>query len=65
LANGANKADAVAKAIEGPVTSMITASALQLHPDVTAFIDRAAASRLSQIEYYEWIQAKSIGAPKQ
>jgi glucosamine-6-phosphate deaminase len=65
LANGANKADAVAKAIEGPVTSMITASALQLHPDVTACIDRPAAGRLSQIEYYEWIQAKSIGAPKQ
>lgn len=65
LANGANKADAVAKAIEGPVTSMITASALQLHPDVTACIDRPAAGQLSQIEYYDWIQAKSIGAPKQ
>lgn len=65
LANGANKADAVAKAIEGPVTSMITASALQLHPDVTAFLDRDAAGKLSMIEYYEWIQAKSIGAPKQ
>ncbi len=65
LANGANKADAVAKAIEGPVTSMITASALQLHPDVTAYIDRAAAGKLAMIDYYEWIQAKSIGAPKQ
>jgi glucosamine-6-phosphate deaminase len=65
LANGANKADAVAKAIEGPVTSMITASALQLHPDVTAYLDRAAASKLSMLEYYEWVQAKSIGAPKQ
>jgi len=65
LANGANKADAVAKAIEGPVTSMITASALQLHPDVAAYLDRAAASKLTMIEYYEWIQAKSIGAPKQ
>jgi glucosamine-6-phosphate deaminase len=65
LANGPNKADAVAKAIEGPVTSMITASALQLHPDVTAFLDRAAASKLTMIDYYEWIQAKSIGAPKQ
>lgn len=65
LANGANKADAVAKAIEGPVTSMITASALQLHPDVTAYLDRAAASKLTMIEYYDWIQAKSIGAPKQ
>jgi len=65
LASGPNKADAVAKAIEGPVTSMITASALQLHPDVTAYLDRAAASKLTMIDYYEWIQAKSIGAPKQ
>jgi glucosamine-6-phosphate deaminase len=65
LANGANKADAVAKAIEGPITSMITASALQLHPDVTAYLDRAAADKLSMIDYYEWIQAKKPGAPKQ
>src|SRR5208283_3036889 len=34
LANGSKKAAAVAATIEGPVTSMITASALQLHPDV-------------------------------
>jgi glucosamine-6-phosphate deaminase len=61
LANGANKADAVAKAIEGPVTSMITASALQLHPDVTAYLDRAAASKLEIREYFEWIQAKMPG----
>jgi len=65
VANGASKADAVARAIEGPVTSMITASALQLHPDVTAFLDREAAGKLSMLEYYEWIHAKSIGAPKQ
>jgi glucosamine-6-phosphate deaminase len=61
LANGASKADAVAKAIEGPVTSMITASALQLHPDVTAYLDSAAAGKLEMREYYEWIQAKMPG----
>src|SRR6266513_541595 len=33
LANGKKKADAVAAAVEGPVTSMITASALQMHED--------------------------------
>jgi glucosamine-6-phosphate deaminase len=64
LANGENKADAVAKAIEGPITSMITASALQLHPDVTAYLDRAAASKLTMLDYYEWVQAKGPGAPK-
>ena len=65
LANGQQKADAVAKAIEGPVTSMITASALQLHPDVTAYLDRPAAAKLSMIDYYDWIQAKGPSAPKQ
>ena len=65
LANGANKADAVAKAIEGPVTSMITASALQLHPDVTAYLDRPAASKLSMLDYYQWVQSKRPGAPPQ
>jgi glucosamine-6-phosphate deaminase len=65
MANGANKADAVAQTIEGPVTSMITASALQLHPDVTAYLDRAAVAKLSMIDYYEWVQAKGPGAPKQ
>lgn len=64
LANGEYKADAVAEAIEGPVTSMITASALQLHPDAAAFLDRPAASRLKMIEYYEWVQAKRPGAPQ-
>lgn len=64
LANGEKKADAVAKAIEGPITSMITASALQLHPDCTVYLDRAAASKLQMIDYYEWVQAKQPGAPK-
>jgi len=63
LANGANKADAVAGAIEGPVTCMNTASALQLHRDTTFILDREAASKLKMIEYYEWIHAKGPDAP--
>jgi len=63
LANGAGKAEAVAGAIEGPVTSMNTASALQLHPDTRFFLDREAAGSLKMIEYYEWIQAKGPEAP--
>ena len=63
LANGKNKAAAVAAAIEGPVTSMVTASALQLHRDVLAIIDREAASQLEMLEYYEWIQEKRPDAP--
>ncbi len=63
VANGRGKAAAVAAAIEGPVTSMITASALQLHRDAMCFIDREAASALKMIDYYQWIQAKRPGAP--
>jgi len=64
LANGKSKAPAVAGAIEGPITSMNTASALQLHPDTIAVLDRDAASGLKMIDYYLWIQAKAPGAPK-
>jgi glucosamine-6-phosphate deaminase len=55
LATGSAKADAVAKAIEGPVTSSLTASALQLHPDVTFILDEDAASKLTQREYYRQV----------
>ncbi|MCD6220341.1 glucosamine-6-phosphate deaminase [Candidatus Calescamantes bacterium] len=52
LANGKKKAEVVAKAIEGPVTNQITASALQLHPNTIAVIDEEAASELKRKEYY-------------
>lgn len=63
LAHGAAKADAVAAAIEGPVTSMVTASALQLHRDTIAYLDDEAASKLKLYEYYRWVQEKRPGAP--
>ena len=63
LANGKKKAGAVAAAIEGPVTSMITASALQLHRDVLYVVDREAASELKMLDYYQWIQEKMVDAP--
>jgi glucosamine-6-phosphate deaminase len=65
LASGANKADAVAAAIEGPVTSMITASALQLHRDTICYLDRPAAGSLQMTEYYDWVEDKRPGAPAQ
>src|SRR6266849_1979767 len=52
LATGSSKSGAVAKSIEGPITSAVSASALQLHPDVTFVIDDAAASKLTQRDYY-------------
>ncbi len=54
LAFGGEKAGIVARAIEGPLTHMVTASMLQLHPRATVLLDRAAASELQMREYYEW-----------
>ena len=55
LATGHLKAQPVADAIEGPVTASVTASALQLHPDVTFIIDGPAASELQHRDYYREI----------
>jgi glucosamine-6-phosphate deaminase len=52
LATGASKAAAVAKSIEGPITCAVSASALQLHPDVTFVLDEPAAAQLTQRDYY-------------
>jgi glucosamine-6-phosphate deaminase len=38
LIAGADKADIVEKALNGPVTPRVPASALQLHRDVTVFL---------------------------
>lgn len=48
LAFGENKAQAVKDMIEGPVTSKVPASYLQEHPNVTVFLDSAAASLLNK-----------------
>lgn len=52
LAFGPEKAGAVAAAVEGPVTAMVPASALQLHPHATVVVDEDAATRLQLAEYY-------------
>jgi glucosamine-6-phosphate deaminase len=53
MANGRKKAVVVAKAIEGPVTSLITASAIQLfRGGITVVLDREAASELKYTEHY-------------
>ena len=55
LASGRAKAAAVAKAIEGPITSSVSASALQMHPDVTFIIDEEAGYSLTQRDYYRHV----------
>jgi glucosamine-6-phosphate deaminase len=55
LASGKKKADVLSKAIEGPVTSDITASALQLHPYVVIVCDEEASANLKRREYYKHV----------
>jgi glucosamine-6-phosphate deaminase len=55
LATGGAKAEVIAQAVEGPITSMISASALQLHRRCTVVVDEAAAGRLKEQDYYRWI----------
>ena len=47
LATGAAKAQAIAAALEGPITTRCPASALRLHGDVTILCDPEAASLLA------------------
>lgn len=54
VASGEAKAESVAQFIEGPITSQVTASALQLHPRVTVVLDEPAAAKLRRRDYYNW-----------
>ena len=55
LVTGKEKAAILAKAVEGPVTAMVSASALQLHPKVVVIVDEDAAEMLQEKSYYRWI----------
>jgi glucosamine-6-phosphate deaminase len=55
LATGQSKAEVIAQAVEGPITSMVTATALQLHPRCTVIVDETAAAKLKEQAYYRWI----------
>ncbi|MFP3937158.1 MAG: glucosamine-6-phosphate deaminase [Phycisphaerae bacterium] len=63
LANGPKKADALAAAVEGPVSSFCTASALQMHPHAAVFTDAEAAGKLRMSDYYRWVQKNKPNAP--
>ncbi|MBI3852116.1 MAG: glucosamine-6-phosphate deaminase [Verrucomicrobia bacterium] len=55
LATGDEKAEIIAKAVEGPITAMISATALQLHQRCTVVVDESAARQLRGADYYRWI----------
>ena len=48
LANGAGKAEAIARTCEGPITAMVPATVVQLHPKAVILVDKAAASKLTR-----------------
>ncbi len=54
VAQGEHKADAVAAVVEGPLTSFVPGSVLQLHERATVIVDEAAASQLRLIDYYRY-----------
>ena len=54
FAFGEAKAAAIAGAVEGPVSSSLPGSAIQLHPLVTVIVDEAAASQLEHADYYRF-----------
>ncbi|MCL1057560.1 glucosamine-6-phosphate deaminase [Shewanella gelidimarina] len=59
LATGANKAEAIKATVEGPLTAACPASALQMHQDVVLVIDEAAASSLSDCDFYKHIETEN------
>jgi glucosamine-6-phosphate deaminase len=52
LAYGEAKAQAVAGMVEGPLTAIVPASILQMHPLVKVLLDEPAASALQKADYY-------------
>jgi glucosamine-6-phosphate deaminase len=63
LAKGAAKADVWAQMIEGPVSSLLPASALQLHPWVIAIADTEASSQLQNRDYYQHVDRELADQP--
>jgi glucosamine-6-phosphate deaminase len=64
MAWGDNKAEVVAKAVEGPVTEAISASFLQDHPDARFFIDTGASRELTRIKL-PWLVGPASWTPRE
>src|SRR5690554_2963501 len=61
IVNGSKKADMVAKCLEGPITSQITATAIQLHSgEITVVLDEAAASKLNNTDHYRHVEKMKL-----
>jgi glucosamine-6-phosphate deaminase len=55
VVTGEEKSKILAAAVEGPLSSMVSASALQLHPHCVVIVDEDAAKDLKEKDYYRWI----------
>ncbi|WP_448212158.1 glucosamine-6-phosphate deaminase [Colwellia sp. MEBiC06753] len=58
LATGENKSAAIKATVEGALSAMCPASALQLHQNATVVMDEAAASELTLKDYYLAVEAE-------
>ncbi len=54
LVTGRAKAKVLAKVVEGPITAMLSGSALHFHPECIVVTDAEAGSELSMSEYYRF-----------
>jgi glucosamine-6-phosphate deaminase len=59
LATGEGKADAVKAMVEGPVSAWCPASALQMHPSTVLIVDEAAASKLTNPDFFKHIERQN------
>ena len=59
LATGESKADAIKAMVEGPVSAWCPASALQMHPSTVVIVDEAAASKLTNPDFFKHIEAQN------
>jgi glucosamine-6-phosphate deaminase len=57
IATGPAKAQAVAAAVEGPLSASCPASVLQLHAHATVLLDPPAAARLGHLDHYRSVYA--------
>lgn len=64
MAWGENKAEIVARAVEGPETEAVSASFLQSHPDARFFLNASAASALTRVRL-PWLTGRVDWTPRE
>jgi glucosamine-6-phosphate deaminase len=56
IATGEGKADAIQATVEGAISASCPASMLQMHRDAVVLVDRPAASKLANLEFYDFVE---------